>query len=298
MWTVWLGLYGVAGIDPFVKSGIPDLNSNIGHQVFAVKICCTQTPGARPFVLLQLAPTPINGKAQRLAFGGLMATESIGERILCALLLPCQVVVEPVTGIVTLVAPHCFLPQQPPAPPPPILVHRSPNKATSPSLFMSIKDGSCWSPHLRLTSRATSCGFSPPCGRGTGFARCLLLQHWAGCGCALCAPPSHHCALCTVRARLCADQDGREKLPSRKEKASEGKLDAARYCRKSNSPAQLCKKRFVEESHPVIRPLSVSFLFRTSGKEYHSQAGYCDWLKLSPRNDIKSDNMFKHIHIQ
>ena len=89
MWTVWLGLYGVAGIDHFVKSGIPDLNGNIGHQVFAVKICCTQTPGARPFVLLQLAPTPINGKAQRLAFGGLMATSSFGERILCALLLPC-----------------------------------------------------------------------------------------------------------------------------------------------------------------------------------------------------------------
>ena len=66
MWTVWLGLDRVAGFDPFVKSGIPDLNGNIGHRVFAVKICCTQTPGARPFVLLQLAPTPINGKAQRL----------------------------------------------------------------------------------------------------------------------------------------------------------------------------------------------------------------------------------------
>ena len=66
VWTVWLDLYRVAGIDPFVKSGIPDLNGNSGHQVFAVKICCTQTPGARPFVLLQLAPTPINGKAQRL----------------------------------------------------------------------------------------------------------------------------------------------------------------------------------------------------------------------------------------
>ena len=140
----------------------------------------------------------------------------------------CPVVVEPVTGIVTLVAPHCFLPQQqPPAPPPPILVHRSPNKATSPSLFMSIKDGSCWSPHLRLTSRATSCGFSPPCGRGTGFARCLLLQHWAGCGCTVRAR-----ALCTVhcaRQTPSATKNG-EKLPSRKEKASEGKLDAARNC--------------------------------------------------------------------
>ena len=59
-----------------------------------------------------------------------------------------------------------------------------------------------------------------------------------------------HCALC---APDCArHQERREKLPSRKEKASEGKLDAARYCRKGNSPAQLCKKRFVEESHHVM----------------------------------------------
>ena len=63
-----------------------------------------------------------------------------------------------------------------------------------------------------------------------------------------------HCALCTVHCarQTVRHQERREKLPSRKEKASEGKLDAALCCRKGNSPAQLCKKRFVEESHPVM----------------------------------------------
>ena len=114
---------------------------------------------------------------------------------------------------------------------------------------------------------------------------------------ALCAP--ERCALCTVRARRRAPPRTEREAAVEERKGLGGKARRrSQLCRNSNSPAQLCKKRFVEESHPVIRPLSVSFLFRTSGKEYHSQAGHCDGLKLSPRNDIKSDNMFKHIHIQ
>ena len=57
--------------------------------MFAVKICCTQTPGARPFVLLQLAPTPINGKAQRLVAWWLDGhLEHRWENSLCTIAAP------------------------------------------------------------------------------------------------------------------------------------------------------------------------------------------------------------------
>ena len=79
-----------------------------------------------------------------------------------------------------------------------------------------------------------------------------------------------HCALCAPDVER--HQERREAAVEERKGLAGKARRRSQLCRKSNSPAQLCKKRFVEESHPVIRPLSVSFLFRTSGKEYHSQA--------------------------
>ena len=281
-------------MSPFVKSGIPDVNGNIGHRVFAVKICCTQTPGARPFVLLQLAPTPINGKAQRLAFGGLMATGSIGERILCALLLPRSGASDRDRdlGGATLLS--------------------SPTTTTS-TTITNIGASVTKQNHQPLTvhvNQRWQLLITTPEVDEQSHKLWVLPSLWKrDWVCALLAPSTlswvrlHcarqsavHCALCAPDAER--HQERREAAVEERKGLGGKARRRSQLCRKGNSPAQLCKKRFVEESHPVIRPLSVSFLFRTSGKEYHSQAGHCDGLKLSPRNDIKSDNMFKHIHIQ
>ena len=70
------------------------------RQVFAAKTqCCTQTPGALCPLQVAAAPSPINGKASVVS----------GERILCGALL----LLLPVTALVTLVAPLCFLPRDP-----------------------------------------------------------------------------------------------------------------------------------------------------------------------------------------
>ena len=68
------------------------------RPVFAAKTqCCTQTPGALCPLQVAAAPSPINGKAR---------CRCSGERILCGALL----LLLPVTALVTLVAPLCFLP--------------------------------------------------------------------------------------------------------------------------------------------------------------------------------------------
>lgn len=209
--------------------GVPDVNGNIGHQVFAVKICCTQTPGARPFVLLQLAPTPINGKAQRLAFGGLMATSSIGERILCALLLPrgsgasdrdrdlggATLLSSPTTTTtITTIATN---------------IGASVTKQSHQPLTVHVNQR--W--QLLITTPEVD-----EQSHKLWVLPSLWKRDWV---CALLAPSTlswvrlHcarqsavHCALCAPDAER--HQERREKLPSRKEKASEGKLDAARNC--------------------------------------------------------------------
>ena len=93
--------------------------------VFAVKSQrCTQTQGSA-LCPLQVAPatTPINGKAGLAAHMG-------GERTLCALLL-----LLPVTALVTLVAPLCFLPRDPTTTSGAIVPHPTQPHAPASSLF-------------------------------------------------------------------------------------------------------------------------------------------------------------------
>ena len=204
--------------------GIPDLNGNIGHRVFAVKICCTQTPGARPFVLLQLAPTPINGKAQRLAFGRLMATESIGERILCALLLPrgsgASDRDRDLGGATLLSSPTTT------------------TSTTTTNIGTSVTKQNHQPLTVHVNQRWQLLITTPEVDEQSHklwVLPSLWKRDWV---CALLAPSTLswvrlHSAR-TVHA-LCAPdcarhQERREKLPSRKEKASQGKLDAARNC--------------------------------------------------------------------
>ena len=225
-----------------------------------------------------------------------MATESIGERILCALLLPSGSGASDrdrdLGGATLLSSPT--------------------TTSTSTNIGASVTKQSHQPLTVHVNQRWQLLITTPEVDEQSHklwILPSLWKRDWV---CALLAPSTlSWVRLCTVRATKpplctvhCARQTVRGPRWEREAAVEERKglggkaRRRSQLCRKSNSPAQLCKKRFVEESHPVIRPLSVSFLFRTSGKEYHSQAGYCDGLKLSPRNDIKSDNMFKHIHIQ